>query len=66
MNPDHLLERDRGVPRHAVPRLPGPHVQVIQAVQVVILHVPSEPAKQHGYVHHRRRDPRNLLLHEPQ
>lgn len=41
-------------------------MQVVEAVQVVILDVPREPAEQHGDVEHRRRDPGHLLPQEPQ
>lgn len=62
----HVLERERGVARHAVPRLGGPEVHVVEAVQVVVLDVPREPTEHHPDVEHRRGDPGDILRHEPQ
>ena len=66
MNSNHLLERNSSLSGHAIPRLPSTHVQVIQAMQIMILHMPSKPTKHHSHIHHRRSDPWNLLLHELQ
>ena len=64
VNPNDFLESDGGVAGDAVPGLAGAHVEVIQAVQVMVLDVPREPAEEHGNVDHRGSNARNLLFHE--
>lgn len=66
VNPNNLLKRDGSVTGDSVPGLAGAHVEVVQAVQVVVLNVPREPAEEHGDVDHGRSNARNLLLHEAQ
>jgi hypothetical protein len=52
----YLLELLRAVPRHAVPLLGGPEVQVADRVEVVVLVVPAEGGKQHADVQPRHVD----------
>jgi hypothetical protein len=66
MDAHHVLERERSVSRHPVPRLGGPGMHVVDAVQVVVLDVPREPTEHHGDVEHRRCDAGDFLPQEPQ
>jgi hypothetical protein len=66
MDAHHVLEGERGVSRNPVPRLGGPGMHVVDAVQVVVLDVPREPTEHHGDVEHRRCDAGDLLPQEPQ
>eukprot|EP00963_Diacronema_lutheri_P005284 scaffold408_cov347-Pavlova_lutheri.AAC.58 len=59
---DHAIERIC-IPRaHAIPGLRGTHVMIIDAVHVVVFHVPGEGAEQHSHIQHRFGDPGDLLV----
>lgn len=48
---DHILKSDGIIFRHSVPCLPIPHVHIVEAMQVMILHIPRELAKQYSHIH---------------
>lgn len=53
MNPNNILKRNCRIPRDTVPGLSSTGVEVIQAMKVMILNMPSEPAKEHSNIDHR-------------
>lgn len=66
MDAHDVLERERSISRHPIPRLGCPGMHVVDAVQVVVLDVPGEPTEHHGDVEHRRCDAGDVLPQEPQ
>jgi hypothetical protein len=63
---DGVLEGEHGVAGHAVPGLGLAEMEVVEAVQLVVLHVPREPAVEHRHVQHRRCHAGHVPAHRPQ
>lgn len=63
MDAHRLLEGEHGVAGDAVPGLGLAEVEEVEAVELVVLHVPGEPAVEHGHVQHRGGDARHVAGH---
>lgn len=50
MDTDGILEGKHGISGHAVPSLGLAEVEVVEAMQLVVLHVPREPAVEHRHI----------------
>ena len=66
MHADGVLEGKHGIAWYAVPGLGLAEVEVVEAVQLVVLHVPREPAVQHRNIQHRRRHAGHVPAHRLQ